>query len=183
MEFSSQEYWSWLPRPSPGYLPNPGIEPGPPAFQGVIVWKIINCWFSLFNRYGLLNLPISLCRSFGRLCPSGNWLIVPKLSHLWHRVVYSFLLLSPNVCGNCSDGPSLISHYNNLLFLFLFLAYIPRNLSILFTFFSQITSFWFHLKKIDILFSILLISVLVYYHFFYSVFFWLILPFFLSFPK
>ena len=147
MEFSSQEYWSWLPRPSPGYLPNPGIEPGPPAFQGVIFWKIINCWFNLFNRYGLLNLPISLCRSFGRLCPSGNWFIVPKLSHLWHRVVYSFLLLSPNVCGNCSDGPSLISHYNNLLFLFLFLAYIPRNLSILFTFFSQITSFWFHLKK------------------------------------
>ena len=27
MEFSGQEYWSELPFPSPGNLPNPGIEP------------------------------------------------------------------------------------------------------------------------------------------------------------
>ena len=27
MEFSRQEYWSRLPLPFPGYLPNPGIEP------------------------------------------------------------------------------------------------------------------------------------------------------------
>ena len=31
MRFSKQEYWSGLPFPSPGYLPNPGIEPGSPA--------------------------------------------------------------------------------------------------------------------------------------------------------
>ena len=28
-----QEYWSGLPFPSPGDLPDPGIEPGPPALQ------------------------------------------------------------------------------------------------------------------------------------------------------
>ena len=28
-----QEYWSGLPFPSPGDLPNPGIEPGSPALQ------------------------------------------------------------------------------------------------------------------------------------------------------
>ena len=33
MEFSRQEYWSGLPFPSPGELPNPGIEPGSPTFQ------------------------------------------------------------------------------------------------------------------------------------------------------
>ena len=33
MEFSRQEYWSGLPFPSPGYLPNPGIEPRSPEFQ------------------------------------------------------------------------------------------------------------------------------------------------------
>ena len=33
MEFSRQEYWSGLPLPSPGNLPNPGIEPGYPALQ------------------------------------------------------------------------------------------------------------------------------------------------------
>ena len=33
MEFSRQEYWSGLPFPSPGDLPNPGIKPGSPALQ------------------------------------------------------------------------------------------------------------------------------------------------------
>ena len=33
MEFSKQEYWSGLPRPLPGDLPHPGIEPGSPALQ------------------------------------------------------------------------------------------------------------------------------------------------------
>ena len=33
MEFSRQEYWSGLPFPSPGHLPNPGIEPGSPPLQ------------------------------------------------------------------------------------------------------------------------------------------------------
>ena len=31
MEFSKQEYWSGLPFPSPGDLPDPGIEPGSPS--------------------------------------------------------------------------------------------------------------------------------------------------------
>ena len=31
--FSRQEYWTGLPFPSPGDLPNPGIEPGSPSFQ------------------------------------------------------------------------------------------------------------------------------------------------------
>ena len=33
VEFSRQEYWSGLPFPSPGDLPNTGIEPGSPALQ------------------------------------------------------------------------------------------------------------------------------------------------------
>ena len=33
MGFSRQEYWSGLPFPSPGNLPNPGVEPGSPASQ------------------------------------------------------------------------------------------------------------------------------------------------------
>ena len=36
MGFSRQEYWSGLPRPSPGDLPNPGMEltsPEAPALQ------------------------------------------------------------------------------------------------------------------------------------------------------
>ena len=33
MGFSRQECWSELPFPSPGDLPDPGIEPGSPALQ------------------------------------------------------------------------------------------------------------------------------------------------------
>ena len=31
--FSRQEYWSGLPFPSPGDLPNPGINPASPTLQ------------------------------------------------------------------------------------------------------------------------------------------------------
>ena len=33
MGFSTQEYWSGLPFPSSGDLPNPGMEPGSPELQ------------------------------------------------------------------------------------------------------------------------------------------------------
>ena len=33
MGFFRQEYWSGLPFHSPGYLPDPGTEPRPPALQ------------------------------------------------------------------------------------------------------------------------------------------------------
>ena len=33
MGFSRQEYWSGLPFPSPGNLPDPGIEPGSSSLQ------------------------------------------------------------------------------------------------------------------------------------------------------
>ena len=33
MGFSKREYWSGLPFPSPGDLPNPGIKPRSPALQ------------------------------------------------------------------------------------------------------------------------------------------------------
>ena len=35
MEFSRQEYWSELPVPSPGDLPNPGIKPASPALPAL----------------------------------------------------------------------------------------------------------------------------------------------------
>ena len=34
MGFPRQEYWSGLPFPSPGHLPDPGIEPVSPALAG-----------------------------------------------------------------------------------------------------------------------------------------------------
>ena len=37
MGFSRKEYWSGLPFPSPGDLPDPGIKPGSPALAGVFL--------------------------------------------------------------------------------------------------------------------------------------------------
>ena len=34
--FSRQEYWSGLPCPPPGYLPNSGTEPGSPTLQAIL---------------------------------------------------------------------------------------------------------------------------------------------------
>ena len=36
MEFSRQEYWTGLPLPSPGDLPDSGIEPGSPVFRQIL---------------------------------------------------------------------------------------------------------------------------------------------------
>ena len=53
MGFSRQEYWSGLPFPSPGHLPDPGIEPGSPALEadtltseppGKIKYKKFKCY-------------------------------------------------------------------------------------------------------------------------------------------
>ena len=37
MGFSREECWSGLPFPSPGDLPDPGIEPGSPALQADVL--------------------------------------------------------------------------------------------------------------------------------------------------
>ena len=37
MGFSKQEYWSGLPFPSPGDLPDPGIEPRSPALEADVL--------------------------------------------------------------------------------------------------------------------------------------------------
>ena len=37
VEFSRQEYWSGLPYPSPGDLPDPGIEPRSPTLPADIL--------------------------------------------------------------------------------------------------------------------------------------------------
>ena len=49
MGFSRQDYWSGLPFPSPGDLPNPGIKPRSPTFQaGTLPSEPENIFF--FNR-------------------------------------------------------------------------------------------------------------------------------------
>ena len=55
MGFSRREYWSGLPCPPPGDLPDPGIEPGSPALAG----RLFTIWAS---REALL---CSICTQLG----------------------------------------------------------------------------------------------------------------------
>ena len=67
MGFSRQEYWSGLPFPSPGDLPNPGIEPRSPALQTdtlpseplgkplVILTGYLNILLYIFLYFNFLN--------------------------------------------------------------------------------------------------------------------------------
>ena len=100
MGFPRQEYWSGLPFPSPGELPNPGIEPGSPALQAD---SLQNCsqspqgsliclytclkqqclYFKVFTFFGparsLLRQGLSSC-SAGAPLPHGCGIPVPLSS-------------------------------------------------------------------------------------------------------
>ena len=52
MESSRQEYWSGLPFPSPGNVPDPGIEPGSLTYISCIGrWILYHCatWETLIS--------------------------------------------------------------------------------------------------------------------------------------
>ena len=55
MEFSKQEYWSGFPFPSPGDLPDPGIEPSLPHCRLILYCRThqkvpyISLRFSIFE--------------------------------------------------------------------------------------------------------------------------------------
>ena len=71
IEFSRQEYWSGLPFPSPGDVPNPGIELGSPALQAV----------SLLSEPS--GKPKQQCKSAIIICTSALSIVpLPSPSHL-----------------------------------------------------------------------------------------------------
>ena len=62
MEFSKQEYWSWLPFPTPWDLPHPGIKPlVPPALEGQFFTTVP-------PRKYKLQLGSAVCRENPRNC-------------------------------------------------------------------------------------------------------------------
>ena len=51
MRFPRKEYWSGLPFPSPGYLPNPGIEPESPVSPAFGRWILYWLLLLLLRRF------------------------------------------------------------------------------------------------------------------------------------
>ena len=69
MEFSRQEYWSVLPFPSPGELPNPGTEPRSSALQADSLLPEPS-GKSIFLTGGILQLEARLPSEVGSTIPS-----------------------------------------------------------------------------------------------------------------
>ena len=79
MGFSRQEYWSGLPYPPPGDLPNPGIEPESPALhQRQIPYNITYMW----NKYDTKEL---VYKAENRVTDIENRLVVAK-EEGWSRM-------------------------------------------------------------------------------------------------
>ena len=79
MEFLRQDYWSGLPFPSPGDLPDPGIEPGSPALQVKLLEKPIS-----------IVVPANLFSQLCLVCWWSHWRNSPCLSLYILFLVFSF---------------------------------------------------------------------------------------------
>ena len=64
MEFFRQEYWSGVPFPSLGDLPDPGTEPGSPALQADSLLSEPQVKKNLFKCLSSLSKLLSLSSSF-----------------------------------------------------------------------------------------------------------------------
>ena len=73
MGFSWQEYWSGLPFPSAGDLPDPGIEPGSPASPALRVW-------TLYPLSCLEKAPAAVAASWSL---GYRWVRLPEPCHYW----------------------------------------------------------------------------------------------------
>ena len=76
MEFPTQEYWSGLPFPSPGDLPNPGIEPTSPAL------KVDSLPVS---HHGSLKLSVELCKKTSGPYPKP---VTTVSLRQWHQYIF-----------------------------------------------------------------------------------------------
>ena len=83
MGFSRQEYWSGLPFPSPGDLPDPGIRPGSPALEADALTSEPpgKCCSMLFNlrKYFYIS--------------TGNYVIHHPSNCQWKEMISYFLML------------------------------------------------------------------------------------------
>ena len=113
MGFSRQEYWSGLPCPSPGDLPDPGIEPVslmPSALAGRLFTTSAS-WEALFSTIAALRG----CVSFS--CPAKwisytytyIWVGFPELYSRFSLVIYFIHSITVWICRFQSPSSSLPS--------------------------------------------------------------------------
>ena len=68
MEFSRQEYWSVLPFPSPGDLPDPGIEPASPVAPALQADSLpLSHWGSPYISLYMYKIYIYICKTIKKM--------------------------------------------------------------------------------------------------------------------
>ena len=95
MGFSRQEYWSGLPFPSPGDLPDPGIRPRAPALQADALTSEPPGKPSLGPPFAWPGTDWDWIPQSHRFTPNGTYWICG--SYLW-------VWLSPGWIGRCTLG-------------------------------------------------------------------------------
>ena len=106
MEFSRPEYWSGWPFPSPGDLPNPGIEPRSPKLQVDSLRAEPHIWLTEYvcpNSFAQ-----NLVQWYKLQCMQHIFLIfiVNKLHLSWWRFLDN--LQSPIRLSSLSSGPTVL---------------------------------------------------------------------------
>ena len=89
MGFSRQEYWSGLPCPPPGDLPNPEMEPGSPALQ------VLYCWPTGKSTLSKIHYLTSCGYCTEIKCSLGILML-----YLAKCYVYIILIWQPNIIRN-----------------------------------------------------------------------------------
>ena len=110
--FSRPEYWSGLPCPPPGDLPNPGIKPTsfmPPALAGGL-FTTSATWEALFPPPSSFRRLPSLSPAFLQSCPPSQCLQLPlpTFPHLppTQASGRSFSIADPIMSHPCSESVS-----------------------------------------------------------------------------
>ena len=155
MGFPRREYWSGLPLPSPGDLPDPGIQPGLLHFRQILYdWAIreaqkvnkICCAFSLpsLSLFGYI-----LGQTQALTCTSidgtpwdfiGIILMVNADAAQWLLICYDNLWRS--VVSFCSIGNYFINPAHFLLFSYIFIIFVGINSIYFFLFNWFLTAYW-----------------------------------------
>ena len=92
MGFSRQEYWSGVPLPSPGDLPDPGIEPRSPALQADI------CFTLWATREYYNSMKPSFYKAFLDFSRQGYFSTLSVLHILYKAKVSSHLTIRTFIC-------------------------------------------------------------------------------------
>ena len=94
VEFSRQEYWSRLPCPSPGDLPDPGIKPESPALAGGFLNSEPPGKHLLMNFY--LSSCVFVSRNKAAILGCVTGALISVRWSLWNRISHWTVLIFKN---------------------------------------------------------------------------------------